>query len=301
MTPRAAAAERLRIEAASGEDAEALDAELDRGWRERRLQHIAGNLNSIQNQLDALEKRIAEHGSTPEILRQRAELDTVWRAHFDDYVTLKVKGPDGDAGAFAACVRERRHDLSLLARPLRIEWLIDWAAESDGVDEFSRLRLHVDDDLEAYRATADLIRDLRRRKRLSHSLMSDLIAFVREQWSIPSEHRDALRVKIFDAAKEIEDGTAIQHKRALVAILAALTAALAALRNRADLLWPELRLGRGRPGDVVDIRLRERLRLWGFSDADVAAARDRSSDLKRLLRERTGSAARHARRRSSRL
>ena len=78
----------------------------------------------------------------------------------------------------------------------------------------------------------------------------------------------------------------------------AVAAAKQALQHRFQSVYPELQLGRARPGDVTDICLREHLELLGFRPAEVEKARSASPVLSELLRERSASAASNVRKRA---
>ena len=235
-----------------------------------------------------------------------------FRSLLDEYMEAqRIAGVDESAESTADADAKMRARVRKMPLEERVRWIVAWAGRESKRAEWIRLRARCQELAESHAMAAVALRDLRRQRkgkrgtrqrRLTPALIRDLLELSRTARGLRSENRAQIRAAVLGGATaDREKWSARDHARALAAIRVQIEAALLDLRATARALWPELGLGTSRPADIVDLRVRRRLTLrWGFTDRDLAAARVASTAVADLIRDRRGSAARHARRRSIR-
>lgn len=202
--------------------------------------------------------------------------------------------------------------LAAMSSDQRVRWVVAWIAHEETVtddghthtrrvrDKWLKLRAQTDRARASHKRLTGIAKELGRRKRFTSALHQELADLASRDRAIPHEARGGIHEALIAATEKADghqrggDATARGHAAAVHDIEAAVKAARVALENLADALWPELNLGKARPGDAVDARLRGRLRGWGLSYDEIDRARAASGHLRRLLRDRRGSAARNA-------
>lgn len=298
---RAARWEQQQLESQQKHDGiELCEARGEAAIREKRRAKLLGKLEAATNE-EALEEIAVLHAqlrSTAEDeLRSRAQesLRASEQAFKEAVDELAHMNGEDMACECAERDEEQRTDLAGLTSEQRLTWLTTWIASD--TEKWSALRIDAARARDEYGQLRDALHRIRRQARATPWLLAELRAM------LPLAGQDDVRsalARVFRVVAKGQQASAREHRSALASLRVAIDQARTSLGKLAGSIWPELRLGRGRPGDVVDLRLRAQLHRWGFTDTEIAEARRRSAALEKLLMPRSVPAARQARRRAAR-
>ena len=270
VSARRARRARNAIGAGAGDDTCDAEMQADRALRHHRVEKLKKRADGLAD-------------DDPELTRVLAQIGDFaaddWLEALDDQA------------------QERRDLLAERSSDQRVRWVTAWLEHEERVtdvhpltghvhlvhirrrrDQWDRLRRDSDEALFAYDLLKKLNADLRKRRRLTEDMCRRVLDVSRRGRAIPRTASDGLQ----RAAR----GRTIPGLRAAVA------EAKRALEHRAQVLWPDLNLGKGQPEDIVNTLLRSTLRRWGLSHAEIEAVRQASAVGRDLLRDQQGSAAR---------
>lgn len=225
----------------------------------------------------------------------------------------------------ASCLADRREsvwdrleEISAVPAANRAMWIATWASDANRQAGWLRLKERTETACKSYRRLTASIKDVARRVRITSALcwqLHDVSRLPGMPGTFLTELRTAVAAAdaaVFSPNSVSTEGkvravyvhalnpkaTAHTHRQWIQKLVGIQREAANQLRQVCAGRWPELNLRLSRAVPVAEVRIRQQLKAWGFTDAEMEAARALSPVLQIHMQRRSLAASRQARRRA---